>query len=60
MAVSTVNFLINLRARQPHDLKEGESEGRDSVTSAVNSVGGAAAAAKYSKPVSLHLQQIHS
>lgn len=58
MAVSTVNFLINLRACQPQDLKEGEIDGRDSVTSAVNTVGGAAAA-KYSKFVSFNLQQIY-
>jgi len=58
MAVSTVNFLINLRACQPQDLKEGEIDGRDSVTSAVITVGGAAAA-NNSKFVSFNLQQIY-
>lgn len=59
MALSIINFLINLTACQPHGLKEGQRDGRDSATSADNSMGGAGAE-KYSKPGSFSLKQIHS
>lgn len=52
MALSMVNFVIDLTVCQPHDLKDWERNGRDSATSADNSMGGAEAE-KYSKPDSV-------
>jgi len=43
MALSMVNFVINLTVCQPHDLKEEERDSRDSATSADNSMGGVGA-----------------
>lgn len=57
MALRMVNFVINLTVCQPHDLKEGEKDSRDSATSADNSVGGAGAE-KYSKPDSVSSRYI--
>lgn len=52
-----VNFVINLTVCQPHDLKDRERDGRDSATSADNSMGGAGAE-KYSEPDSVSSRYI--
>lgn len=57
MALSMVNFVINLTECQPHDLKDRERGSSDSATSADSSMGGAGAE-KYSKPHSVYSRYI--
>lgn len=40
MALSTVYFITNLTVCDPHDLKDGERDSRNSATSADKSRGG--------------------
>lgn len=57
MTLSMVNFVINLTVCQPHDLKDRERDGRDSATSADNSMGGAGVE-KYSESDSVSSRYI--